>query len=69
VAALDQDVLGLDVAVDEPLRVREVQRLADLGGEPERLGKGDEGLPLEDLTERAAFHVRHHEEEPVAGLA
>ena len=42
VGALDQDVRGLDVAVDDPARVRGVERVRDLGDEGRR-ADGREG--------------------------
>ena len=36
IAGADQHVVGLDVAVDEPLLVRRVERLGDLREQPQR---------------------------------
>ena len=65
----DQDVRGLDVAVDEALLVRRVERIGDLGEELDRASRLEGALLGEDLREVAALDVAHGEEEDAVLLA
>ena len=61
VAVDDEDVAGLDVAVDDAGGVDDVERLGDAAGEPVQLGRR-QGPPLGDvLVERRAGHVARHD--------
>ena len=66
-ALVEQDVLGLDVAVDHLVAVGVVERGGDLAGDGQGIGQRKLPLPLEPLPERAALHVGHDVEEQVAG--
>ena len=44
----DEDVAGLDVAVDDPVAVRVGERLGDVGGDRGGLGGGERGLRADD---------------------
>jgi hypothetical protein len=63
----DEHVRGLDVAVDEALLVRGVERLGDLGEELDRALRLERPLLGDDLGQVRALHVAHREEED-AGL-
>ena len=66
VALREQDVLGLHVAMDQPLPVGVVQRLADLPHQPQRLRHRQRALAHEPLPQGLAFDVRHDVEGPGA---
>ena len=55
-AVLQQDVLGLDVAVDHAVAVRVVERVGHVGGDPHRLVDAELGLAIE--LARAASRPR-----------
>ena len=55
------DVVGLQVAVDDALLVRLVQRLGDLRRDRDRLGDGNRSF-LNPLAQRHAAHELHHQE-------
>ena len=64
----EQDVLGLDVAMDDAAAVGVVQRLGDLAREQQRLG--NRKRPSEQpLAERLALDEGHHRVEQARGLA
>src|SRR6476661_6080935 len=67
-AAGEQDVLGLDVAVDHAVLVGVVERIGHLAGDA---GGGVDGKLLltgQSAAQRLAFHVGHREPElPVRG--
>jgi hypothetical protein len=65
---LQQDVARLDIAVHDPLSVREVQRVPDFGGDPDRLLERQRAFPLEALAQRLALHVRHYVVEKPPGV-
>jgi hypothetical protein len=69
VAFLEQDVLGLDVAVHHALPVSVVQGVGHLARDLERVLQRKLPVPLEPLAQRLAPHVGHHEEQQAAGLA
>ena len=61
------DVGALDVAVDDALRVRLVERIGDLHGDVERLGHG-QGPAGDPLRQQLALHVLHRDEQVGAVL-
>ena len=64
----EQDVLGLDVAVDDAVPVGVVERAGDLTGDPERVVDRELALAPEPVAERLALDERHGEPELAAGL-
>jgi hypothetical protein len=66
---LDQDVRGLDVAVDHAVLVRVFERARHRHREAYRLVHGQLLLAVQAIPERLAFHERHHVEEEAGGLA
>jgi len=60
VSRREQDVLGLDVPVDDLLRVRVGQRIGDLAKNPDRLGDRHFTFSREPHAKRFAGHVGHH---------
>ena len=69
VTAEQQDVLGLDVAVDDAALVGVLQRLGRLAGELERVVDGELLLPVEPVAQRLALDERHDVVEQAVGLA
>src|SRR5690606_15169636 len=68
--ALEEDVLGLEIAMHDPARVRLGHDREDLEGDPEGTVHRQELLAREDDIERLALAVVHGEEEvPVLGPA
>ena len=67
-SAFEQDVVGLDVAVDEVVAVRVGQRLGHLARDADRLRHGQLPFPVEAGTERLALDIRHDEEAQAVGL-
>ena len=67
-AIVQEDVLGLDVAMDDAVPVRVVERRADLLCEPHRVVDGKLVLALEAIAERLALDERHHVEQESVGL-
>jgi hypothetical protein len=66
VAALQQDVFRLDVAVNELVLVRMGQRVGHLARDAERLVHGQLPLPPQAVAERLALDIRHDVvEEPI----
>ena len=65
----EQQVLGLDVAVDHAVLVGVLERLGRLAGDPERVVHGELPLPPQPVAERLALDVRHGEPELPGGLA
>jgi hypothetical protein len=66
-ARFDQDVLGLDVAVQDPRLVRGLHRVAHLQGERDRLDRGEPTL-ARVRRQRAALDVFHREPRPLAAV-
>ena len=66
VPAGQQDVLGLDVAVDDALRVRRVERAQHLAREAEGVVHRKLAFPGEAVPERLALDEGHHEVEHLA---
>ena len=69
VALLDQDVLRLDVAVDDAVGMGVVQRVGDLAGDLNGVGKGQLLLPVEPGPQRLTLDERHDVVEEAGGLA
>ena len=65
----EEQVLGLDVAVDHAVPVRVLERAGGLGGDPERRIDRQLPLPPEPVTERLALDERHGEPQPAGALA
>ena len=59
-AFLEEDVLRLDVAVDEPLAVRVVERARDLLRDRERFLDAELVLAIQLVAQRLAAHERQH---------
>ncbi len=57
--AVDHDVLGLEVAVDDAQPVRLGQPLGDLLGDRQRLGLGEMSRPPDEALEVLAGHILH----------
>jgi len=69
-AALEQDVVGLYVPVNDPKRVCGSQRVGRLQHDAARLVRRQLAAALELRPERLAVHIRHHEvDQPVGPLA
>ncbi|GAA5020952.1 hypothetical protein GCM10025734_75670 [Kitasatospora paranensis] len=64
----DQDVARFDVAVDEFVGVRRVQRRGDLGGDPDGLAQRQRPLAVQQGPQVAAADVAHRDEEQAVGL-
>ena len=69
VAVLEEDVLRLDVAVDDAVRVREVERLEGLARDLDRLLDGELALAVEQLAQRLAAQERHRVVQRARGFA
>ena len=66
---VDQDVLGLDVAVDDVASVRGAERAGDLDRIGHRLGHRQPSLAADPILERLALHVLEHDVGPALVLA
>ena len=69
VLAAEQDVGGLDVAVDQPGRVRGVERARDLVDDQRRPQRVQPALGAQQLVQVGARHPAHHEVQPAVLLA
>ena len=58
--ALQQDVLGLDVAVDDAEGVRRAQCVGDLARDAQRVLDGELPFALESCAQRLTRDVWHH---------
>jgi hypothetical protein len=66
---VEQHVFRLDVAVDDALTMRVVQRGRDLAGDANRLVDRELPLSSEAIAERPALEIWHHAKEERARLA
>ncbi len=57
----DHDVRGFDVAVDDPVLVAEVQRLARIGDDLDGPARLHRPVGVHDVAQRDAFDVLHHD--------
>ncbi len=65
---LEEDVRGLDVAVDDPHAVREPEGVRHLAQDVQRLTDGEPAVAFQAMLERLALHERHDVVvEPLAG--
>ena len=55
-----QNILRLDVAVHQPLRMRVVQRVAHFASDAEDEREGQPAIPLETRAQRTLLEVGHH---------
>jgi hypothetical protein len=62
--ALEQDVLGLHVAMDDALTLCVSERVGDRPGDPQRVRQRELGFARQAVPERLALHVGHGEPEP-----
>jgi hypothetical protein len=67
--AREEHVLGLEVAVHHAVRVRVGERLAQLEGDAQRVGRRERPLAGEPLAQRLALDERHHVVERPRSLA
>ena len=67
VAALQEDVLGLDVAVDDLAFVGVVQCFGGLADNPDRILDRELVLPVQPVTKGLALDERHHVIKEVVG--
>ena len=65
---MEQDIFGLDVAVDYPVPVGVVERGRHFGGNPDGVGHRELFLPGEPVAHRFPLHVWHDIEEKAVGL-
>jgi hypothetical protein len=69
VAVLEEDVLGLEVAVGEPRRVRVGERVGHVPEQPHRRGDRQRPAAREPGPERLAGDARHRVVRHAAGVA
>jgi hypothetical protein len=60
VPAFEQDVLGLDVAMNHAALVRVRERIRHFAGDPQRVAHGQLLLAEQPVAQRLAFDERHH---------
>ena len=65
----DQDVIGIDVAVDQPLLLGVLQSERDLLRQPSGGGRGDRAVLGDDRADVLPLDVLHHEVALTVGLA
>jgi hypothetical protein len=68
-AFVEQDVLGLDVAMDDVVPVGVVEGVGHLRGDAHGLVHRQRAFLLKPVAERTVLHDRHHEVEEPARLA
>ncbi len=66
---VQQDVLGFDVAVDDPPPVRVIQCAGYLGGQPHRVLERELLLAVQAIAQRLSFDEGHHIPEQAVGFA
>ncbi len=66
-AALEENVLRLDVAVDDAQSVRRTQRVGHLARDAERVFEGKLPFPLQSSAQGLPAHVGHDIEEEAVG--
>ena len=66
---LDEDVLGLDVAVKNALAMSDIQRSRDLAHEMHRLAHRELLVTRESFAQRLTAHQRHYVKERTARIA
>ena len=66
---MQQDVLGLDVAVDDAVAVGVVERRGGLGGDAHRVGHGQLLLAADPVADGLALDERHDVIEEAVGVA
>ncbi len=66
---VQQDVLGLDVAVDDAVPVGVVERVGDLARDPDGVGDRELLLAAQPVAQRLALDERHDVEEAAVRLA
>ena len=65
----EKDVAGFDVAVDQPVGVRRVQRRGDLGADPAGRLQGERAVPVQEPAQVLAAYVPHRDVQDAVGLA
>jgi hypothetical protein len=68
-SVVQQNVLGLDVAVNDPFAMRVIESIRDFLGEHHRIIDGELSLAVEQTAKRFAFHERHYVVELTVSLA
>ena len=66
---LQHDVLGLDIPVHDPVPVRVIQGIGDLGGDTDRFIYGEHADLVEPIAQGLPFYIGHHVEQGPVGLA
>src|SRR5205823_358086 len=65
----EEDVLRLDVAMHDVVRVRVFERVCHLGRDAKRLVEGELFFPVESTPERLSLDIRHHIKQRTIDLA
>ncbi len=68
-AVVEQDVLGLDVAMDHAVAVRVIECTGHLGSDADRVGNGKLVFPTDPVADRHALDVGHDIKDEAIGLA
>ncbi len=66
---VQQDVLGLDVAMDDVVPMRVIERISHLDGDAERFVNGYRWAARKPIAQRLSRHDRHHEVQAAARFA
>ena len=66
---MEEDVFRLDVAVDDAVAVRVVERVGDLGGDPQRVLDRELLLAIQPVAQRLAVDERHDVEHRAVHLS
>ncbi len=67
-AFVEENVLRLDVAMDDLVTVRVVQRVGDFAGDAHRLLNRQRAARVDPVAQRLPLHHRHHIEEKAVGF-